>query len=175
MTSIDYKKYYNLEAYLLLEAGPRFQETGELEPLDFLAILIWKSNRARTKHIARLRAKSGSLSNAVSNLASELHSTRQLHERLQILMEIWGFRLPTATAILSILYPSEFTVYDIRVCKMLGSFHQLAGRSYSPKLWEEYKEFLQTVKDKTPKDLDLRDKDRYLWGKSWYEDTRSLL
>ena len=42
-------------------------------------------------------------------------------------MTKWAFRLPTASAILTVLYPDVFTVYDRRVCKVLGAFDQLAN------------------------------------------------
>jgi hypothetical protein len=34
-TVIDYKKYYDVEAYLLNEVGPLFRQTGTLDRKDF--------------------------------------------------------------------------------------------------------------------------------------------
>jgi len=42
-------KLYNIERYLFEQVHPRFRNEGTLEPFDFFAIVVWKSNRARTK------------------------------------------------------------------------------------------------------------------------------
>jgi hypothetical protein len=56
-------------------------------------------------------------------------------------MDRWGFRLPTATALLTVLYPTDLTVYDIRVCSVLGEFEKLTGCKFSDNLWDRYVEF----------------------------------
>ena len=89
-------------------------------------------------------------------------------------MTRWGFLLPMASAILAILYPKEFTVYDRRVCECLAGFHDLANRSAFDVVWEGYCRFLEAVDDATPDGLSLRDKDRWLWGKSFYENLKRL-
>ena len=74
------------------------------------------------------------------------------------------------SAILAMLYPDDFTVYDVRVCDTLGGFHNLGNRVNFENLWQGYQAFTRAVKESTPKELtSLRDKDRYLWGKSFYE------
>ena len=87
-------------------------------------------------------------------------------------MRNWEFRLPTATAILTVLYPADFTVYDIRVCNSLDRFHNLAHGRFSDTLWERYLIFKAAVENEAPAHLSLRNKDRYLWGKSFYEDAK---
>jgi hypothetical protein len=71
-----------------------------------------------------------------------------------------------ASAILATLYPDDFTVYDYRVCDLLGGFHNLAAQSKFDNVWRGYELFRDQVRQSTPADLSLRDKDRYLWGKS---------
>jgi Protein of unknown function (DUF1348) len=74
-----------------------------------------------------------------------------------------------ATAILTVLYPTEFSVYDVRVCKQLNDFKGLAGLQFSERLRQEFQRYLGAVHSAAPKGLSLRDKDRYLWGRSFYE------
>ena len=52
-----------------------------------------------------------------------------------------------ATAILTVLYPDYFTVYDTRVCNQLGGFSNLGTRSIST-IWEGYEEFREAVREK---------------------------
>jgi hypothetical protein len=69
----------------------------------------------------------------------------------------------------TVLYPNDFTVYDKNVCKELGEFEKLRHRSYSDKLWSDYQLFIAAVRAAVPGSLSLRDKDRYLWGRSFYK------
>jgi hypothetical protein len=146
---IDYRRFYdaNIESYLLTEVRKRFEESGEIGLLDFCFILYWKSARTVPHHKRRLRERAGgSLACAVKQIAKGLYDATDSKDRLRLLMNDWGFRLPKATAILTLLFPEGFTVYDKRVCKLLTDFHELQERRFTDRLW-----------------------DRYLWGKSFYE------
>jgi hypothetical protein len=112
---------------------------------------------------------------AVSKLSRELRNAPSPEARLQVLMEGWRFRLPTATAILSVFYPDEFSVYDYRVCEELKrmdkrkDFGKLVN--WSPKsVWPGYLGFLDAVGKSAPAELSLRDKDRWFWGQSLYRE-----
>jgi hypothetical protein len=159
----DYRKYYDDEAYLMA-AGDHFRQTGKIDAADFYMLLMWKANRAKNYHRDRLKDKAGSFQAAVSSIASELHSSTGQKEKLEILLGKWGFALPTASAILTILYPDDFTVYDYRVCREVG-------RPYKNWLgWDEYDQFKKAVIANAPKDFSLRDKDRFLIGRSSRKD-----
>jgi hypothetical protein len=74
-----------------------------------------------------------------------------------------------ASAVLTILYPDDFTVYDRRVCTMLGFPHK-DWSFFSDKCWTEYERYNEEVCKNTPPGLTLRDRDRFLWGRSLRED-----
>lgn len=167
----DYLKFYDDERYLIDDVGKRFRETGILDPADFYMLLIWKANRAKNRHRDRLKKKAGSFQKAVSQIAASVHSSPEQRERLRILMEEWEFALPTATAVLTILYPKEFTVYDVRVCKELGEKYH-PERPFSDSLWTGYEKFREKVRNETPVGLSLRDKDRFLMGRSMRKDIK---
>jgi hypothetical protein len=83
-------------------------------------------------------------------------------------MSEWRFWLPTASAILAMLYPDNFTVYDIRTCDEIcacgkGDFYKLGGRLWSRRMWPAYQQFTNAVTAAAP-GLSLRDCDRRLWG-----------
>jgi hypothetical protein len=101
----------------------------------------------------------------VNEIAADLHAATGPEQQLGLLLIKWGFRLPTASAILAVLYPDMFTIYDVRVCKTLSAFHQLGGMKWSPKAWGEYQRFIVAVRDAAPQGLSLRDCDRWLWGR----------
>ena len=165
----DYLKFYDDEQYLLTEVRERFQKTGELQATDLYMMLIWKANRAKNYHRDRLKhlVPTGSFQDAANAVASSLHTCTSEKERLGVLMNRWGFQLATASAILTILYPDEFTVYDYRVHDELCMGKDLSQRGFSDSLWSEYVAFRESVRRETPLHLSLRDKDRFLIGRSY--------
>lgn len=86
--------------------------------------------------------------------------------RLKLLMDSWGFGLPMATAILSILYPENFTVYDVRVCGQLQRFDDLKNKTNFGRIWRTYCEYRDAVNNAVPGSMSLRNKDRFLWARS---------
>ncbi len=166
--TIDFLRYYDLERYLLEDVHHHFHRDGFLSAFDFFAIVIWKANRAKTLIARRLLSKcpGENIDSAVSNLSSSLFQADNPRERLRLLIEDWGFHLPMASAILTILWPDYFTVYDIRACEQLGGFHKLAHCTKFDKIWSNYKLFRDAVGAAGPEGISLRDKDRYLWGRS---------
>jgi hypothetical protein len=58
-------------------------------------------------------------------------------------MRDWGLRLPMASAILTILYPEDFTVSDVRVCQMLQI--DCKDASFSDSCWQEYERYKEAL------------------------------
>ncbi len=167
---VDGLRYYDLEAYLFKEVHDRFHAECSLNAFDFFSIVIWKANRAKSR-IAKLLLskcpqKGAGLDEIVHNLTRSLIQAQTHRERLRILFEEWGFGLPMASAVLTVLWPDFFTVYDYRVCEELGRYHQLPNWSRFDRIWEGYEQYRDAVLAAGPDALSLRDKDRYLWGMS---------
>ena len=170
---IPFEKYYNLETYLFKEVSINFQKRGYLKVDEFFSIVIWKANRAKSK-IARKKEfkKYSSLEEGVKALTQSLFITQNRKEKACLLMNNWNFQIPIASAILSILYPDEFSVYDYRVCDMLkkelktDKYHKMKNLTFE-KLWLIYEDYLKQVKRISDKNT-FREADKYLWGKSFY-------
>ncbi len=161
----EYLKFYDLEKYLFDEVGPRFRKGEGIEPVDLFMIFIWKANRAKTRVRDRLKRKAGTFAKAVAQIATSLLAANQDKERLRILMEDWSLKVPMASAVLTVLYDNQFTVYDIRVCKQLALEYR-PDREFSDALWRDYEKYKQEVIRATAGIQTLRDRDRFLWGKS---------
>ncbi|WFT88013.1 hypothetical protein [Rhizobium leguminosarum] len=159
-----------METNLFPDLGDKFRNGGKLDPVDFLAILSWKANRSKTRHLKRLSKSNMSFSEAVSALSEAVYKAKGDEDRLRILMTDWGFRISTASAILTVLYPDRFTVYDVRVCSELDGFHHLKHRRYSGWLWSQYLAFKEAAIASAPPGLTLREVDHFHWGNSWYRD-----
>ena len=164
---MNYLNYYYLEKYLFDEVGPAFSDAGKISAADFFCIVIWKANRAKSTEAKRILAKGyKTLKGAVSALSKDINKAKTNKDKMSCLIESWKFRLPMASAILTVLYPNEFTVYDVRVCNEIGGYHSIHGRKFE-NLWSGYEEFLTAVKESTLDIVELRDKDRWLWGRSF--------
>jgi len=170
LSNIDYRKYYHREQYLFDEVRGRFEKAKTLSAFDFFSIVIWKANRAKSKVAERLLSKGhDDLDQAVAALTSAVAKAQDHKTRMRVLVADWRLRLPMASAILTVLYPTAFTVYDVRVCDVLGNFHNTQYRTNFDVLWSEYQTYVEAVRKAVPEIDDLRDKDRWLWGKSFWE------
>lgn len=167
----DFRQYYYLESYLFDTVRPRFLKQGYLDAFDFFCIVIWKANRAKSKIAKKLVRVHSDLDVAVKTLTNGLALESNAKDRLHWLVKA-GFRLPMASAILTVFYPDDFTVYDQRVCGTLNSFHKLENCSNFDTLWDDYQKFKRKVEESSPSKLPLRDKDRHLWGKSFYDQLK---
>jgi len=166
----DYRRYYNLESYLFEEVGPRFRERGRLSAFDFFCIVVWKNNNAKSRIRTLLRSKGEArdLNGVVEELTRELWKKPSAKEKMRYLMEDWRFRLPIASAILTVLEPDDFTVYDKRVADAVNA-SDLQGLVWSDSLWNKYLEYREEVERQGPQGLSLREKGRWLWGKNFHD------
>ena len=176
----QYEKFYDLESYLFDDVRNKFNKDHFINATDFFCIVIWKANRAKTTILKRLN-KMGDLEGFIKKLTMEVYDASGMEEKLALMMyKKGGFLLPMASAILTVLFPEDFTIYDIRVCDSLesdskGEFHKLANKTEPSEIWKGYLKFKDAVIQKAPPALSLRDKDRYLWGMSFKNSLDNLL
>lgn len=166
---IDYLKYFDREKYLFDDVSSRFHVEHSLGAFDFFSIIIWKANRAKSKIARKLLNKDlkgkHDLESRCRALTKLLYDAPDHKERLRLLINDWGFALPMASAILAVCWPDEFAVYDYRVRDQLKGFAKLNTTNFE-KLWRGYQQYMAGVSKLAPSDLNLRDKDRFLYGRS---------
>ena len=168
----DFLKLYNLEAYLLNEVHYKYHKKGKISAFDFFCIIIWKANRAKSKIAHKLLKKdsgSSDLNIIVEKLTSSIFNACDHKERMRLLLIEWDFNLPMASAILTIFYPDYFSIYDFRVCSTIG-YECRTNKNHFDDFWQQYNTFLEKVKNAAPRKLTLRNKDRFLWGRSFSDD-----
>ena len=72
-----------------------------------------------------------------------------------------------ASAILTVLSPKVFTVYDVRACqqiKPIEDFTKLGNCENFAKVWDGCIRYVAAIYAALLQDLSLRDKDRVLWA-----------
>jgi hypothetical protein len=165
-----FMNYYNLNDYLFQVINKRFHENGSLDAADFFCIVIWKANRVKSIIASRLLKIFKTLDDASRTITSHLHNENiSDYDRFQYLLGL-GFRLPMLSAILTVLFPERFLVYDYRICSHpeFYEFKKLENPSKDPQAdWKLYQSYIHTVIINTPSWMSLRQKDQYLWGKSF--------
>jgi hypothetical protein len=162
---VDFIRFYNQEDYLFTDVNGAFNSRGYLTPEEFFAIIIWKAERAKGYIKKKLQSRGPGLPTAVEALTRAIHDAGSDKDRLRLLLNEWGFLLPMVIAILTVLYPDRFTVYDFRAREELR-IPDFAGRK--AEIDRYFNEYLLKVEAVSAAST-LRDKDRYLWGKSAYQ------
>lgn len=165
-----YLKYYFLENYLFNEVGKDFQKRGYLIPEEFFAIVIWKSNRTKT-NVKRGIEKS---KKTIRTITSEVFQVKTSEQKITTLTSIPSIGIPMASAILTVCYPDDFTVADYRACAALKDFGEEIIGNPTAKI-STYLEYLKKCKKLAKEyNFSLRDFDRILWAKDFYEGTNGL-
>ncbi len=166
----NYLKYYFLENYLFNDISDNFRERGYLTPKEFFAIIIWKSNRVKT-NVKKGIEKS---KKTIRTITSEVFRAKSPEQKLYILTSIPSIGIPMASAILTVCYPDDFTVADYRACSSLKNFGEETIGNPTVKI-STYLKYLEKCKKLARKyNFSLRDFDRILWAKNFYEGTNGL-
>jgi hypothetical protein len=163
---------YHLEAYLFQRVSSQFAEEQTLTPFDFFAIVIWKSNRVKTRVKKGLNAAGKS----VQALMCEVAKTRSPADKVELLTEIEGIGIRVASAILAVCYPTQFTVLDYRAWETLASCNLEGLPASIPTTPAAYVRYCEACGRFAAKGgVSLRDLDQALWARSWEKDLRVLI
>lgn len=175
----NFIKYSQLEQYLFDEVRKNFHKNHFLTAEEFVCILIWKSNRSVKRIINKIKKRypGKSFQLAVKELTNSIYKKDSPQAKLYFLIndrkrKKISIPLATSSAILTVLYPQYFTVYDSRVCSVLDKHKNLKNRENIDNIWKGYLEYKADVIKKAPLRLTLREKDKWLWGKSFYNELK---
>lgn len=167
-----YLKYYWLENYLFDNVNKNFHNRGYLTPEEFFAIVIWKSNRAKT-NVRKGIIKS---TKTICTITSGIFRAKTSKEKLGVFLspKIPNIGIPIASAILTVCYPNDFTVADYRACASLQNFGEKVHGNPTIST-SAYFEYLDKCKNLAQRyNISLRDFDRILWAKDFYEGENGL-
>lgn len=163
---------YSLEYYLFNTVSPRFQADRTLTDYNFYAIVIWKSNRAKTK-VQRGLAQAGI---STAQLIARVDEALTEQAKVDVLCDVWGIGIPIASAILTVCYPDTFSVLDYRVWEVLKLEGVMDLPKRAPHNPESYVRFCTVCRALANEaGISLRDFDRALWAQSWEEDLLALI
>jgi hypothetical protein len=158
----------------------------ELSKRDVLLILKWKLSRLKDYNSETVAEAN---IDKINEAVRDARNTDRKIAAVEALTNLPGIGLATATAILTVCYPEEFTIIDWRVLKELELFpsnlsvaKQVAKREFEDYTTDDWTaenyidEYLSKVKER--KELwgcTLRDADRVLWGLSVSQRIKELI
>jgi hypothetical protein len=142
-----------------------------LSKRDVLLILKWKLGRIKDSNAETVN------DNRMEAINEAVRNASQADRRiaaLEALQKISGIGLATATAILTVCYPNDFTIIDWRVLEILDLYPSRLAKAkrkrHSADDWtaaDYMREYLPNVKAYSERwSCTLRDADRALWGLS---------
>ena len=146
------KKYldlYNIEDYLFKIIGPQIKKRGFIEFDEFYQICMWKSARQKQNYLKN--------KNIVKNISKEVFAEEDELLKINKLCELKGVGIPTASAILTIVFPDKYAVIDIRCIQMLNKIGISIRSSITEKRWVEYLDIMRKLANEnnlTPRQID---------------------
>lgn len=150
------KKYielYDMEKYLFDVIGSEASKRGCLTFEEFYKICMWKSVRQKQKYIS---AKNR---NEVEAITKDAFAEQDEGKRTKKLCELNGVGIPTASAILTVVFPEKYAVIDVRCLEMLrDKFDYKISKQTSIKSWLEYLSIMRSLAEEnaiTPRKLDM--------------------
>jgi endonuclease III len=163
--------HYDPEGRVFPEIANKVSAGGALTKQDVLLILKWKLGRIKDSNLQTVSDENLEM---INQAVKGARTTGGGVNALKALDMIPGIGLATATAVLTVCYPAEFTIIDWRVLEMLDLFPSRMPENkrneHNTEHWtaEDYiAEYLPRVTEQAHGwGCGLRDADRALWGLS---------
>ncbi len=147
------RKYIEIygESYLFKVIGPAVKEKGYFLFNEFYEVCMWKSARQKKRYIQN--------KNIIEEVSRKALAEENERKKMEILSgELDGVGIPTASALLTVVYPKRYAVIDIRCLEMLRKMKCDIGRHPSLNIWEKYLKIMREWSKEnsiTPRELDM--------------------
>lgn len=143
--NIDYYiDQYELEKQLY-KKGKEFLKCGWLNKSEFLTICLWKSRRP--KKLYNLNSEE-----EVKRYTKLSFSENDEREKIRYLINLKGVRIPTASAILSVVDPKRYPIIDERCIQSLNDLKIINWKTITENNWLAYLKIIRNLAEKYKKD-----------------------
>ncbi len=149
----EIRKYidlYDTEQYLFKVVGPCAKARGYLTFDEFYKIAMWKSARQKQRYLKNREH--------IEQISREAFSEHEEGRKMDLLCQLEGVSVPTASALLTIVYPERYAVIDVRCLEQLRNMGHPIGNYPSLKTWVTYLDIIRDwAKDNgvTPREMDM--------------------
>ena len=125
----------NEQARILIKELKDVTSRGYFTKDEFLKIGMWKSPRPKNLYLANSEEE-------IIKIAKKVFATSYEERRIDLLTRLRGVRIPTASAILTLIDPKNYGIIDIRVWQVLYLYESVkvkpTGTNFSFKNWYNY-------------------------------------
>ena len=149
---VDRKEYPETSALMMALAPVR--ERGWFNREELLAMGMWKSPRPKKHYLSNEPETVISISGKALAAADDC-------EKAAWLLQLNGVSLPVVSAILTLLYPAQYGVIDIRAWQLLHLYGVFktngGGQGFTLREWLQYVQTLReyaSLLDVTPRDIE---------------------
>ena len=152
MKLANLKKYlslYNQEDYLFNFIGPQIRKRGFMKFDEFYKIGMWKSFRPKQKYLKN--------QNMIEEITKEAFREKDERKKVEKICSLKGVGVPTASAILTIVFPDKYAIIDIRCIEMLERLKFSIKNAMTFKNWVKYLEIIRGLaidNNITPREVD---------------------
>ncbi len=147
------KKYIEIygEGYLFNVIGPRVKKRGYFKFSEFYDICMWKSARQKQRYIQNR--------DIIEEISKKAFAEKDERRKMKILSKnLDGVGIPTASALLTVVYPESYAVIDIRCLEMLRKMNCNINKYPSLNIWGKYLKIMREWSKEnsvTPRELDM--------------------
>jgi thermostable 8-oxoguanine DNA glycosylase len=145
-----YIRLYDIEYTLFNIIGPAVKKRGYLTFYDFYKICMWKTRRAKNRYLKN--------QNCVEQIAKLAFLEKDENKKMKILCQFDGVSVPVASAILTIVYPEEYGIIDIRCLEMLNTLGFEISKHPNIKTWLKFIKIMRKLAKEneiTPRKVDM--------------------
>ena len=132
-----YIEQYDLDKQIFL-MGKEIYIRGWLKKNEFLAICLWKSRRPKKWYDLNTSEEIKEKSKLSLGEKDELSKIRHL-------TDLKGVRIPTASAILSVVNPKNYPIIDERCIQTLQNLGAINWKTITEKNWLEYLNIIRNL------------------------------
>ncbi len=125
-----YIDQYDIEKYLFLK-GSEWRKRGWLKKPEFMDICLWKSRRPKNLYEQNKPEK-------IKECTKKVFTEQNERNKIELLTNLKGVGIPTASAILCITNPEEYPVIDVRCIETLIDLKLIAWNTINLNNWIEY-------------------------------------
>lgn len=146
----EYISLYSIENYLYEKVGVNAKKRGFLKFSEFFDICMWKSSRPKKRYLKN--------KDLVEKVTQKAFLESDETKKIKLLCTLEGVAIPTASALLSVVYPKKYPIIDIRCLEQLNNLGYEISKYISEKVWIKYLEIMRslaTQSDKTPRQMDM--------------------
>lgn len=112
----------NPKAAILIKELEHVKKNGYLTRDEFLKIAMWKSPRPKKHYLANSEEE-------IISISKKVLSTDFEKRKIELLDSLKGVRIPTASAVLTLIDPKNYGMIDIRVWNVLYVYEYVRTKS----------------------------------------------